>query len=534
MNDSVPVLIVGAGPVGLTMAALLARHDIPFRIIDKKLKPVITSNATVTQTKTLEIWEDIGILPEILANGHKIQGVNLYSGKKRFLNLDLSQLDHFCPFVIGIPQSQTETILHRHLSQNGVNIELEVELINCQEHENHVTATLLHKDECEEKISVKWILACDGYHSTLRHLLNVEFPGEELEHHFIVSDIKLKTSAFSLDEVQNFFNPDGIFIIVPIDKGYSRIVADVTCDPELSTSTSPSSQQVKAVITKRCPFVLEMDEPRWSSGFWIHERMLNNYRKNRVFFAGDAAHVHSPAGGQGMNTGIQDAHNLIWKLALVIQDHAQEKLLDSYQYERRPVAQAVLKNSTKLTRVMTLRHPLLQFIRNILIKVIFAMRKNRLKLISYLTELSISYENSFIVKDLLPPREGIKAGRALVDVKFQMLEEEKRLFDVVSGTTHCLLMFTGNKTLNTMAAYKELQNKINKVYHNLVRVILITLDESTEWTGEKIIDRHGVVHKRYSIKNSCLYLIRPDRYIAFRSQGDQGDALLDYLATIFK
>ena len=415
-------------PTGLTMAVELQRRGVPFRIIDKTTKPVPTSNALAAQTRTVEIWKEQGLLADAISRGNKIVGLNVYTQERKLARLDFANLSSNEKYILAIAQHQTEAMMIEYLQKQQINVEMNVELTDLHELAAGVNVSLRHADGKTENLATDWLIACDGGHSVVRTQANIEFEGKELPQHFVLADIKAKTDL-AADEFYIFLSKQGLLLFVSYDNEQSRIIAEVTHDPDLSGATSLTYEQVQRLAEKRCPFKLEFPEPIWTSGFWIHEHMANEFRRNRIFLAGDAAHIHSPAGGQGMNTGIQDAYNLAWKLALVIQQKAHPVILDSYFQERAPVAKAILRNTTLLTRMMTSRNALLCAVRNFVLWQAAKISKITKKIEDNVTELAIHYSSNLLVKDCLGNQAGPKAGTLL----------SSNLMDATHGTEYYLL-----------------------------------------------------------------------------------------------
>ncbi len=530
MSNATPVLIVGAGPTGLTMAIELQRRHIPFRIIDKQMKPVTTSNALAVQTRTLEVWDDMGLLTAALAHGNIIREFCIYDQTKRLALADFDLLDSPHPFVLGLAQQQTEILMHDYLKQKNIAIEMEVELTQLNETANGVTVTLQHKDGKIETLHTDWLIACDGYHSVVRDKLKIGFHGQELSQHFVFADVTT-TDHTNRHAVRAFLSDKGPLFLIQFDEQHIRIIAEVSHDPELQMAKSLTPEQLTRLIKERCPTALHISAPIWTSGFWIHERIISHYQHNRVFFAGDAAHVHSPAGGQGMNTGIQDAYNLAWKLTLVIQKRAKEEILQSYHDERYAVAKTVLRNTTALTRIMTVHNALAQKLRNFLLSLFMKSSRNRQRLLSQMTELAIHYQPNLLVKDCLFLHHDVAAGKRMLDVQLNT----GRLFDAVRGTDYCLLLFSGIGHYEEQAEIYELKNLIQQKYPQLIKCILITPDEGkfAAWDTKKIIDKDLIAHRRYHVRKPSIYLIRPDKYIGFRGEIKHLDDLIAHLDNIF-
>jgi len=461
------VLIIGAGPTGLTMACELARRGIACRIIDQRVEPIKTSNALAVHARTLEVWQDMGLIEEALSEGHILHGFNIYANGKRIVRIRLNHIDSPYPFVLSLPQAKTEELLTHYLQRYDVAVERGVSLTELNQNDNVVRVTLTQTDDKTEEVETQWLIACDGGYSHVREQLGLPFEGVDLPEHFVMADLYVQSETkksprqsagnstrLNNDEINAFFSKEGPFAIIPMTaQGFSRVLAEVSSDSELSNAKSVTLKDFERLAKERCPVPLELSEPDWTSTFWTHRRISEQYRVNRVLLAGDCAHLHSPAGGQGMNTGIQDAYNLAWKLALVIENKTSERLLDSYEPERRPVAQEVLKETTWMTHLVSINMPILQRVRNTALALITQHRKIREHFAEQIAEINFDYCDSPIVqeyteKEKTRPRflKGPKAGQRAPDgTVFTLHNNKTTLYNVIAGTQHALLLFAGSK-----------------------------------------------------------------------------------------
>ncbi|AMV20636.1 FAD-dependent monooxygenase [Planctomyces sp. SH-PL14] len=389
------VLIVGAGPVGMTMAAELTRFGVPVRIIDKAPQRTDKSKALVLWSRTLELMDRGGYSRAFLEAGFRVTAANFYGGGRHIARLPLDDVPTPHPYALMLPQCDTERLLEEQLRSWGVVVERPVELTEFVPGAEHVTATLRHPDGRGETLDVSWLIGCDGAHSTIRHGLGIPFSGSTMPSDWILADVHLHGAFEHGEEVNIFWHADGVLVSFPISPGRFRVIADVGDGHTNPHPPAPTLEAVQALVDRRGPGGLVVSEPVWLSAFRINERKVADYRAGRVFMAGDAAHVHSPAGGQGMNTGMQDAFNLAWKLALVERGlAATEPLLGSYSVERGAVGEQVLADAGRLTMVATLRSGVLQGIRNHVAGVVFGFAGVREKLATKLTELGIGYPHS--------------------------------------------------------------------------------------------------------------------------------------------
>ena len=402
-----PVLIVGAGPVGLTMAAELARYGVSVRIVDRSPRPSSTSKALVIWSRTLELMDRMGCTADFIAAGLKARGTTISDGSRVLGHTDFDHVASPYPFPLMIPQSETERLLTAHLAGFGVTVEREVELVGFEAQTDRVAVRLRHADRHEEAWETPWLLGCDGAHSAVRHGLALEFRGEAQGDDWMLADVRLEGDGRPADgEIAPYLHRDGPFVVFPIPGGRSRIIATVGKTDPAHPRPDPTLDQVQAMIDARTGGGFRATDPVWLSNFRINERKVTDYCGGRAFLAGDAAHVHSPAGGQGMNTGMQDAIGLAWRLALVARREGAVGLLDSYSAERSAVGDMVLRNASRLTDIGTLSNPAAQAARNLAIRVLLGFPAVRHRMATQMSETDIAYPDS-------PLSEGRGAGMRL-------------------------------------------------------------------------------------------------------------------------
>jgi len=469
ISSQIPVLVAGAGPTGLSLAIELQRQGVRCRVIDKAPSPARESRALAIQPRTLEMLAGMGLASEFLSRGKRVRGVHLYSGGHAIARVAFDTLDTPYPFVLSLPQNETEEILSSH-----VTIQRQVSLTGFSQESGSITAHLKHANGEIEDARCTWLAGCDGAHSVTRKTAGIGFEGEEFPEAFILADVAIEWDLTD-DEFQVFFHPDGLFATFAFGGGRYRIIAS---KPPAGTSDPPTLADIQAISKTRGIPGMRVSGPRWITQFRIHHRMVSAFRKDRVFLLGDAAHIHSPAGGQGMNTGIQDACNLAWKLGLVESGRADAKLLDSYDAERRPVARAVLEATTLVTNMAATHSRFLEYVRDHLAPLVTSVAHRRIA--RNVAQLAVNYRRSPIVEDHHVHGGGRHAG--------------DRWPAVFPGPGHTLLVPRGLDLKVLLDPFAE---------H------LSVLQSTSE--------------------HAAIYLIRPDGYVAFRGDSEALFAYLDRL-----
>jgi 2-polyprenyl-6-methoxyphenol hydroxylase-like FAD-dependent oxidoreductase len=487
------VLVVGAGPVGLTMAAELTRYGISVRIVDKAAQRTDKSKALVLWSRTLELLERAGCSDAFVAAGHKVDAANIIAGNKVIGHVDISAVVSPYPFALMLPQSETERLLEKHLERLGIHVDRQVEVTAFTRGDDGVASVLHHVDGREETLETEWLIGCDGAHSTVRHGLGLSFVGETLQSNWMLADIHLKGFPFPESEIATYWHNEGVLVIFPISPGRYRVIANIGLSEGIHPA-DPTLGQVQSMIDQRGPGGLVASEPIWLSAFRINERMVGDYRSGRVFVAGDAAHVHSPAGGQGMNTGMQDAFNLAWKLALVCRKTCSEQLLDSYSIERSSVGQKVLKAAGRLTAVAVLENHTAQAVRNFLGHVLFGLAPVRRALANEMTELSIGYEHSPLNGPSAHWISGPAPGERVAPVAGQV--------SVGSGNSPRFALFaeSGRAVIPLLEKFEELLDPV----------------------------------VRPPFRSDGMWLVRPDGYVACVARNGDAKVIADYLERVVR
>lgn len=350
--ENTEVLIVGAGPTGLTAANELTRLGIKVKIIDKSAHRSVHSKALGIQAGTLEaLGQCFGqdFTETLISAGMKVQNAFVKIHQSKPIEIDLSLIPSVYNFVLVLPQSKTEQFLEERLQSNHIQIVRDTELLSLKQTDEKVIARIKNKDQTESEIHSDFVIGADGAHSVVRHSLGFSFKGEAYEGGFMLGDIKLNW-PWSFGSIRAFVTHHGTLAFFPLSQDGDYRVVVVNPTVQMTHQTDLDIKDLESAIESVCPRKIKIINHTWLSRFRVHHRMTNEFQKGRVFLAGDSAHIHSPVGGQGMNTGIQDALNLSSKLALVLKKKAQFKLLNQYEKQRVPVAQQVLRGTHIATK----------------------------------------------------------------------------------------------------------------------------------------------------------------------------------------
>ena len=408
MNQN--VLIIGAGPVGLTLAIELARFGVRVRIVERAVQRTDKSKALVLWSRTLELLDRQpgGSAPFIDA-GFKVDAVGLFAGNEQIARVSMDSVDSPYSYVLMLPQSDTEKLLEERLNMLAVRVERGVEATSIRLRPNGADVTLRNGDGREERASADWLAGCDGAHSLVRHTVGATFAGETMDSDWMLADVHMRGYPVPDTEASVYWHKDGVLVIFPISSGRYRLLADLPPSGE-AQPPAPTLEQVQAMVDRRGPKGMRAFNPIWLAGFRINGRKVTAYRWGRAFLCGDAAHVHSPAGGQGMNTGMQDAFNLAWKLATVINESCREALLDSYSSERSEVGEQVLADAQRLTVVATMRNPIAQSLRNTVGHLLLGLAPVQHTFANKMAEVSVAYPHSSLNGPALSggPRPGTR------------------------------------------------------------------------------------------------------------------------------
>ncbi len=479
------VLIVGAGPTGLTLALWLTKQGIKVRIIDKSNGPGETSRAMAIQARTLELYRQLDMTDAIIKAGYRIPVMNMWAGGKRQAQikmLDVGGAISPYPFILIYPQDRHEQFLIERLQTLGVEVERQTEFLSFEEKTDQIIARLKDKNGQEAICQAQYLAACDGARSPIRHQIGSGFKGDTYKGLFYVADV-VATGVEPSGEAQIAFEKSDFMVMLPYtDTGNYRLVGIVHEErgenPERLTFEEVGHQAIQALN-------VTIDKVNWFSTYKVHHRVTDYFRRSRTFLLGDAAHVHSPAGGQGMNTGIQDAINLAWKLAAVVKGQASDPLLDSYEIERKQFAQKLVETTDRVFTFATTEGSIADFLRNY-IAPLFVGLANRLGnvreyMFRIVSQTMLSYHESPLSSG---KADAVQGGDRLPWVPVQKVDNYDPL-SIIGWQVHVY----GEPGIE-LKAWGE-QNRV-PVY-------------SFTWHAE---------YGKAGLVKDALYLLRPDTYVA--------------------
>lgn len=560
------ILVAGAGPTGLMLAGELARFGVACRIVDKAQGRSKHSKALAVHARTLELWQRDGLATAAIALGHKLHGLSIFSDGRRIVHVTLDAIHSRFNYVLSIPQSTTEKLLEDRLIRRGGSVERNTELVRVEQDEQGVRALLRSTvTGAERELAADWVIGCDGGHSAVRQSLDVPFSGTRLPGIFSLADVQL-TGNVPRDEVVVNLGGGNIFGLIPINgQGMFRLIMEHREEPS-QAHADPTLEEFQQILAEYGPPGTSISDPVWLSRFRISQRQVAQYRHGRVFLAGDAAHIHSPVGGQGMNTGIQDACNLAWKLALVVQGRGRPEILDSYQGERHPVGEQLLRATGAMTRVITWRNPVSDAIRDVVAHVATSFDQVQDKIRTAVSEIGIQYRRSSLVAEShasaaelvagwLHRHTAVRAGDRAPDVVLHRSGGEPvGLLDLLSGLRPVLLLFTGWRTGATDAARREgLLKTVQREFAGLLDMLTVVPGAAAAGKHDRpasappipshpapvgpedqvLDDPDSSAHRAFGADDETLLLVRPDGYIGLRSQPAAFEPLAAYLRRIF-
>ena len=536
-SDPIEVLVVGAGPTGLTLAAQLCSFGTSVRIVDRLTNRTQESRALAVQPRSLEILDRLGLADSLVRRGSTSSRLLLHFNQRLIVPVslaDISRPDTRFPFLLFVSQAETESVLVDHLASLGLRIERGIALVSFKVDSDGVVSTLRHENGREEHVRSRYLVGCDGAHSTVRKVTGVAFEGGMYQQRFMLADLEID-GPIERDTIHSFVGAIGSLMVFPLGRprswrviGMDNTGTDVPGVEPIAGELSLRDLQLFTDATTQG--LLKLYDPAWLTRFHLHHRQASCYRVDKVFLAGDAAHIHSPAGAQGMNTGIQDAWNLGWKLALATKGLAVEILLDSYQAERWPVGRFLLRYTDRLFSLFakaTSPSKIATRLRNAMGKWVLPklVASKTLRAVAFRTisQLDIRYRKSPAVAEGQPKlRRGPRAGDRLPDYLGRRDGKPTSLHQQLAVQRFSLLLCGPSNW--PASQVRSLGNQ----YDALLTIRRVVPPDSA---GD--LEVSAEVLAKLGADEAAQYLVRPDGHIAFRSGGTQLNGVAQYLALWF-
>ncbi|HUN86113.1 MAG TPA: FAD-dependent monooxygenase [Terracidiphilus sp.] len=487
------VLIVGAGPTGMTAAIELRRLGLDVRIVDRSDHLAIHSQALALQARTLEQFQRYGIAAEAVARGRKVTDAAIFSEGKQIVSASLSGISSVYPYILMLPQSHTEAILNRKMESFGTRTERGTQLESIDQHKGTITAVLRHPAGGREELEPRWVIGCDGAHSTVREKLGIPFEGDGIGLSFFLGDLQMDGPGVPGDEVSLHFHHGDVIFMARLTEKLVRVVAATHAMQDGAMKKDVAIEDFQKVF-QSAGIEATIHSAEWMTPFNVNDRQARHYRLGNVFLAGDASHIHSPVGGQGMNTGIQDAANLAWKIAAVARG-AGDALLDSYEEERGEVGRALLRFTERGLKMATATNPVIETLRDKMLPLFSTLHPAQKRILGFISETAISYRSSSIVSDF--GGDGyLSAGDRLPDLGLRKGGLNYTLLHDWTEPKHLALLLdpTAAEVAEIKAAL-PLTTVVTLSYRDLLQEGLRALGPDRK-----------------------LLIVRPDGYIGFRGQ----------------
>lgn len=505
------VLVVGAGPSGLMTAALLVRQGVRVCVVDANAGPATESRAFAVQARTIELFRGIGLADELLECGVVTTGIRFHIRGRHVGGLDFDRAKAATTpyqFILMAPQSEVEEVLLRDLARHGVTVRRGTRLTELRQSEEAVTA-VLRQDGKPRVVTAQYVVGADGAHSTVRQQLGISFDGDKYAQRYLLADCKVE---WPLDHAhfRVFVNRDRIGLFLPL-KGAetSRVMVTDFGEPGAAFDLATLQDELRKAMN----LPVTLSAPTWTSRYQVHLRGVDDYRRGRGFLVGDAAHIHSPAGGQGMNTGLHDAANLAWKLAAAVRGDAD--LLDTYSAERHPAGVRLLKFTDRLYRVAAGLRGVRAWLRDtagpFLIGRMSAAPLPHRKAFHRLSQLSLGYRPSEInVNELLYSLKGPLAGQRVPDAR---INDHEQMFDLLQGyQLHVVALSRKHLTADEITAHATALDALGVSTHLVARIEARQDRRVHRADSAQVFEHYGLTEP----DSQALYVIRPDGHVAWR------------------
>lgn len=545
-NERCDVVVVGAGPTGLVLAAQLAKQGSRVRIVDQADVRAPLSRAIGLHARTLELFDGMGILDRFLEIGHPVHAIEIFADGEPLVSHRMEDVESEHPFILDMPQSSIERVLEGYLEEWNVTVERTSALVDLgKDGEEAVTAVVRRGDGRHDHLRAKYLVGCDGAGSTVREELGLAYSGDDYPETYYLADVAMNWGRDD-DSWRFYYSAEGALLFYPFGGGRWRIIATRSSDemPALNRET------IEELARERGAPDISIEGIHWTGRYQTRRRMAQQFRSGRVFLAGDAAHCQSLAGNQGMNTGIQDACNLAWKLHAAVKDRARPRILDSYCEEREGAARKAAGFAARLRSIALVDDPVLRRMRDLVVPTLSGLAFVQGRILGRLEETRTHYRQSSIVEGVIhadaeerlvkPFHDGPQAGdRAPLGALVHAETGEPIPFvRALSDICHTLVAFV--TYASPPEVFTELRRALigcREYFPGEVYPILVSgrraRRELDELAVDNFLDPRHTLHHRYGTDRESLYLIRPDGYIAYRAMPPQADALFSYLRDCF-
>ena len=526
-QNDVPVVIVGAGPTGVLLAIELARRGVEVRVLDRQLARSPESRAIGIHARTLEVFHKLGVVEEFLDLGHRVNGAMFHIRARHSVRVRFGRVDSAYPFMLTLSQAETQRILDEKLESRGVTIERGIQVVGIDHDATGAKLVTVTPDGSRERtLTADWLVGADGAGSIVRRSLNLSFDGDDYGQDWLMAEVSID-SPLPWDHFHVFAYTPAVLPAFPLPSHRWRVFVPQVPDRAVAEREAPTMEEIERLVAERGPAGMKVADPTLLAAFRCYRRHTKIMRSGRAFLAGDAAHVHSPAGGQGMNTGLNDAFNLGWKLSLVVQGHATSVLLDTYQSERMPIAEGVLALTHALVRTFTPTSSGERWLRDRLLPVASRIPAAERRFVTRLAQVSHNYRNGPLSTGharLLS--EPIASGERLPDVGGLEREGQTvRTLDLLGAGDHTLLILSGHRNGANVA--DETAARFVR-WDRVVRTITVAPGAEGH-RPDVVADPQLYAHRRYRARRGRLLLVRPDGYVACNAPLDRADLVEKYL-----
>ena len=508
------VVIVGAGPTGLMAANQLLRFGIDFILIDSKSGPTIESRAIAVTARSMELYQQLGLSDAIVENGSQMIAFNLFSDGKRKAEIKIGEIGKGMtdfPYLVAFEQSDNEKLLYENLKNNGKDVQWETEFVNLKESKDTIIVEAKKDNETFE-IKAEYLIACDGAKSLIRHQLNFNFHGGTYENKFFVADAIIDWELPHSNLIISPSNKNFVGFFPLKGDGYYRVLG--TLPRAYFDKKDISFSAIKNEVIRTIGVPIAFEKINWFSIYNLHHRCVDDFNAGRVFLAGDSAHIHSPAGGQGMNTGLQDSYNLAWKLAFVLKKYAKTDILKTYNEERLPFAQWLMKFTDRMFNIMTSDNWLIAWFRkhivlNLIPKVL-SFEKIRPAVFRAVSQIWYSYKGKSLSFSTTKQHLHFHAGDRLPYIA--EADFKTPFYELFKEASFHLLYLSNEKMAD------EIKEKVKSAFPFPIKIIEYPITEN--W-------------KKLGVANELFVLVRPDNYIAYLFDSFSAPEIENYLNRYF-